>query len=215
TSKGTIQGYNGIATVDKKHQIIVDAQAFGAGQEHHALKPVLNSLQKRYRNLELSNDILDDQVIITADTGFSNHENNAYLKEEGINAYIPDNRFRSRDPKFKNQKDKHGKRHQDTVKGIKPIIPSSEFQFNRKAKRCICPAGKEMWLKHEYSQGPGRMQLHFEGRLTDCRNCSMKYNCMRNPESADTREGHGRQVSKTFSTHASATEWMKRRVDSK
>ncbi|MGS2724951.1 transposase, partial [Porticoccus sp. GXU_MW_L64] len=40
TSKGTIQGYNGIATVDKKHQIIVDAQAFGAGQEHHALKPV-------------------------------------------------------------------------------------------------------------------------------------------------------------------------------
>jgi len=34
TSKGTIQGYNGIATVDKKHQIIVDAQAFGEGQEH-------------------------------------------------------------------------------------------------------------------------------------------------------------------------------------
>jgi transposase len=27
TSKGTIQGYNGIATVDKKHQVIVDAQA--------------------------------------------------------------------------------------------------------------------------------------------------------------------------------------------
>jgi transposase len=32
TSKGTIQGYNGVATVDKKHQIIVDAQAFGEGQ---------------------------------------------------------------------------------------------------------------------------------------------------------------------------------------
>ncbi|MGB1952354.1 MAG: hypothetical protein ACPHQ9_16430, partial [Marinobacter sp.] len=27
TSKGTIQGYNGVATVDKKHQIIIDAQA--------------------------------------------------------------------------------------------------------------------------------------------------------------------------------------------
>lgn len=31
TSKGTIQGYNGVASVDKKHQIIIDAQAFGAG----------------------------------------------------------------------------------------------------------------------------------------------------------------------------------------
>jgi len=29
TSKGTIQGYNGVAAVDKKHQIIIDAQAFG------------------------------------------------------------------------------------------------------------------------------------------------------------------------------------------
>ncbi len=35
TNKGTIQGYNGIAAGDKKHQIIVDAQAFGEGQEHH------------------------------------------------------------------------------------------------------------------------------------------------------------------------------------
>ena len=35
TSKGTIQGYNGVASVDKKHQVIVDAQAFGEGQEHH------------------------------------------------------------------------------------------------------------------------------------------------------------------------------------
>jgi hypothetical protein len=31
TSKGTIQGYNGVAAVDKKHQIIIEAQAFGEG----------------------------------------------------------------------------------------------------------------------------------------------------------------------------------------
>lgn len=40
TSKGTIQGYNGVATVDKKYQIVVDVQAFGEGQEHHTLRPV-------------------------------------------------------------------------------------------------------------------------------------------------------------------------------
>ncbi|MCK4866011.1 MAG: hypothetical protein KAT06_11390 [Gammaproteobacteria bacterium] len=44
TSKGTIQGYNGIASVDKKHQIIIDAQVFGSGQEQHTLQPVLEAI---------------------------------------------------------------------------------------------------------------------------------------------------------------------------
>nr|WP_243760664.1 IS1182 family transposase [Aestuariicella hydrocarbonica] len=215
TSKGTIQGYNGVATVDKKHQIIVDAQAFGEGQEHHTLKPVLDSVQKRYQKTGIHPDILKSKLIVTADTGFSNGTNNEYLKEQGINAYIPDNQFRSRDKFFGKQKQKYGKRHRDTVKGIKPVIPASEFDFNLKKKTCICPAGNEMWLKHECSQGPGRIQLHFEGKLTDCRHCQFKDECMRNPSSADTREGHGRQVSKTFSIHTNATDWMKRRVDSK
>ena len=53
TSKGTIQGYNGVATVDKKHQIIIDAQAFGEGQEHHTLQQVLESVEARFRKLGL------------------------------------------------------------------------------------------------------------------------------------------------------------------
>ena len=51
TSKGTIQGYNGVASVDKKHQIIIDAQAFGEGQEHHTLQPVLEIIKDRYQRL--------------------------------------------------------------------------------------------------------------------------------------------------------------------
>lgn len=215
TSKGTLQGYNGVATVDKKHQIIVDAQAFGEGQEHHVLKPVLNRVQRTYQRTGIHPDILKSKIIVTADTGFSNGANDEYLKAEGINAYIPDNQFRSRDKTFVGQKKKYGKRHRDTVKGVKEVIPASEFDFNLKKKTCICPAGNEMWLKNEYRQGPGRIQLFFEGKLTDCRHCQLKDDCMRNPSSADTREGHGRQVSKTFSTYANATDWMKRRVDSK
>jgi transposase len=215
TSKGTIQGYNGVAAVDKKHQVIVDAQAFGEGQEHHTLKPVLHSIKDRYRRVGISNDILAEQIVVTADTGFANDSNYAYLKEEKINAYIPDNQFRARDKRYAGQKEKYGKRHQKEVKGVMPVIPASEFSFNLKKKTCVCPEGKSMWLKHEYRQGPGRIQLHFEGKLTDCRHCERKHECMRNPSSADTREGHGRQVSKTFSIHANATDWMKRRVDSK
>ena len=214
TSKGTIQGYNGVAAVDKKHQIIVDAQVFGEAQEHHTLTPVLESIKSRYQRTGISDDILQEQIIITADTGFSNEKNNEYLQSEGINAYIPDNQFRSRDPKFAKQKEKHGKRHRESLKGIKTVIPSSEFEFDIKNKRCRCPMGKSLWLKNEKLEANGKLKLSFEANLTDCRHCEIKTKCMRNPSSADTREGHGRQTSITVNTKRTATDWMKARVDS-
>lgn len=57
TSKGTVQGYNGIAAVDEKHQVIIDAQAFGAGQKHHTLQPVIESIKTRYKVLNIANNI--------------------------------------------------------------------------------------------------------------------------------------------------------------
>ena len=38
TSHGVIQGYNGVAVVDDKTQVIVHAEAFGAAQEHDLLQ---------------------------------------------------------------------------------------------------------------------------------------------------------------------------------
>ena len=115
TSKGAIQGFNGVAAVDKKHQVVVDAQAFGEGQEHHTLAPVLESIEARLKRLGISENIYATGIVVTADTGFANEKNMKYLYENKINAYVPDNRFRSRDPKFTNQKAKYGKRHQDTI----------------------------------------------------------------------------------------------------
>jgi len=215
TSKGTIQGYNGIATVDKKHQIIIDAQAFGEGQEYHTLQPILETIEARYQRLSFSDSIYDTGVVVTADTGYANDDNYAYLKDKHINAYVPDQSYRQRDKRYKGQKEKHGKRHQDQVKHIKKVIPAAEFDFDTKAKTCHCPEGKEMWLKNEVASKDGKRKLFFEGKLTDCRHCPIKTACMRNPSAADTREGHGRQVSITYTNGRTATDWMKRRVDSK
>jgi hypothetical protein len=114
TGKGTIQGYNGVATVDSKHQIIVDAQAFGHVQEHHTLKPVVTTVKKRFKRLGIKNNIFTPKgTKLTADTGFSNEKNNEFLYKHGINAYIPDNQFRSRDSHFESQKQKYGKRKQE------------------------------------------------------------------------------------------------------
>ena len=217
TSKGTIQGYNGLAAVDKKHQIIIDAQAFGEGQEHHTLQPILESIKERYQRLNISEDIFQTKIIATADTGFANEANMQYLHENNINGYVPDNKFRSRDPKFCDQKDKYGKRHQQGKKKRLRMIPASEFNFDPVNRACNCPAGETMWLKTDKVDKLGHHKLHFEGPVSKCRHCHLKVHCMRNPESPDGPKGHGRQVSfiiERAQPKISATDWMKKRVDS-
>ena len=59
TSHGTIQGYNGQTLVDKKHQVIVHAEAFGSGQDHDQFAPMLDGAkEKTYRRLENQRIIL-------------------------------------------------------------------------------------------------------------------------------------------------------------
>ena len=220
TSKGTIQGYNGVATVDKKHQIIIDAQAFGEGQEHHTLKPVLESIKDRYHRLDIRKNLYSGryQVTVTADTGFANEQNMQYLHNNKIDAYIPDNQFRSRDPRFQDQKKKYGKRHQEKPKSERrKVIPATEFRFDPTAMTCDCPGGERLSYRGERMSESGQPKAFFEGRLLQCRHCDLKHECMENPDSANHRKGAGRQVSFTINDKRKPTytDWMKHRVDSK
>lgn len=216
TSKGTIQGYNGVAAVDKKHQIIVDAQAFGEGQEHHTLVPVLEKIKQRYKSMGISENIFDGKTIVTADTGFANEANNSYLYQQHINGYIPDNQFRKRDPKFSEQKQKYGKRHQQDAAGQKAVIPASAFEFDPIAMTCICPSGLLLSSRGIRQEPDGQQRALFTGKLLQCRGCDLKEQCMVNPESANDRKGSGRQVSFLLKANAppNYTDWMKQRVDS-
>ncbi|WP_028304590.1 transposase [Oceanospirillum maris] len=217
TSKGTIQGYNGVASVDKKHQIVIDAQAFGEGQEHHTLQPVLETIQERYKRLGISKNLYKEGIVVTADTGFANEANMKYLHEKQINAYIPDNQFRSRDPKLAHQKEKYGKRHQIPGKPkIKQLIPASEFQFDPINLTCICPTGNQISHRGTRDNDQGVPTAYFEGRLLQCRNCHKKHQCMKNPSADNHGKGAGRQVSFPLNDKRppSYTDWMKHRVDS-
>ena len=220
TSKGTIQGYTGVAAVDKKHQVIVDAQAFGAGQEHHALVPVLESVVKRFKSLELSNNIYADGTIVTADTGFSNEANIQYLHDNHIDGYIPDHRFRQRDVRFAKQQSKYGKSRQvtkqsDPLHAIS-IIPASEFTFDPVKLTCVCPAGQQISYQGSRTTRSGLRKAYFVGRLLQCRHCKIKERCMKNPSAADHRQGAGRQVSFRLNEkrQPTCTDWMKHKVDS-
>lgn len=217
TSKGTIQGYNGLAAVDKKHQIIVDAQTFGEGQEHHTLQPITEAIKERYKRLKISKNIYQTGAIVTADTGFANEANMQYLYENEINGYIPDNQFRSRDPKFDDQKVKYGKRHQNQKKNKQTeVILASEFNFDPVSLSCRCPAGELLSYLGTGIDQQGNHKAYFKGKLLQCRHCDKKQACMRNPDSANHHKGHGRQVSFLLEANKAPnyTDWMKHRVDS-
>ncbi len=93
---GTFQGYVGIAAADALNQIIIHAEAYGMGQEQSTLVPTIESIEEN-----LSLDLSTSGTVITADTGYSSEANMKYLFDKGVNAIVPDNLFRIRDPNFK------------------------------------------------------------------------------------------------------------------
>jgi hypothetical protein len=225
TNKGTIQGYNGVATVDKKHQIIVDAQAIGSGQEQQTLIPVIEAIEARFKRLAINDDIFDTNsenshdhsgVILTADTGFANEDNMKYLHDNKHNAYIPDNQFRSRDPKFKDQKKKHPRPTRAKSGNVVALFKPCDFQFDPIKVTCICPAGESLTPKKPRIDNRGAARIAFNGRVTVCRACPLKAQCMKKPEASNSMTGRGRQVSFALTSHRqpTQTDWMKQRIDS-
>ena len=109
TSHGTIQGYNGQTLVDKKHQVIVHAEAFGKGQDHDHISPVLDGAKENLQKIGKPADYFKGKIL-TADTNYHSHRNLKKCQEEEMDAYIPDIYFRKRDPSFSKQTRGHVKK---------------------------------------------------------------------------------------------------------
>jgi hypothetical protein len=129
TGKGTIQGMTCVTAADDKHQIIVEAKAFGVGQEQVTLKPMIENIKSHFVE-----NIFENGCVITADTGYCSEDNLAYLHEQKIKAVIPDNLFRMRDPiyaeseRFLAHKEQRQNTRLDRQK-TRGIISSSEFSI--------------------------------------------------------------------------------------
>jgi transposase len=93
TGKGVIQGYTGVAAVDGKHQIIVEAQAHGTGSEQALLLPIVAALHP----------VLGAHTVLTADAGYHSEANLRQLATLEVDALIADNDMRRRDERFATQ----------------------------------------------------------------------------------------------------------------
>jgi len=93
TGKGVIQGYTGVAAVDAKTQIVVDAQAHGTGSEQELLVRVVEAVEP-FRT---------PNTTLCADAGYHSEANLKALAEGGVDAYICDNDYRNRDARYAGQ----------------------------------------------------------------------------------------------------------------
>ena len=117
-----------------------------------------------------------------------------HVFEQGINAVIPDNQFRKRDPLFvqsetyNTHKQKRKKTRSDKATG-RPIFAASEFAVDLQSKKCVCPAGKELLYTGEFDDEIRGTYSRFRGRLKDCRSCEMNEKCMKKAVKDKGRQG--------------------------
>jgi transposase len=213
TSHGVIQGYNGVAVVDSKHQVIVHAEAFGAAQEHDLLKPMIEGTKENFEGL--GDKKVFEKAKLVADSGYHTEANMQMVMEEGIDAYIADTQFRKRDPRFA-EIDKYKERarkERAEYFGTSGLYRAKDFNVSEDKRFCICPAGKRLYRNGANVIISGNTAIKFRSRKTDCRACEVRERCLRNPERSEVRQvaflqGRVQSVSETF------TEKMRQKIDS-
>jgi len=211
TSHGVIQGYTGVAAVDADHQVVIHAEAFGTGQEHGLLEPMIEGIRQAFNGAYYQDgDAILQEAKVLADSGFHSGQTLQRLEEQNIDGYIADTGFRSRDPRFKT-----ASRHKAKSSSTRPKqrYRVEDFQVDLEKQTCICPAGKALWLKCAKARIGDRLFMQFMGYQADCDNCAKRGQCLR-----DVRQKGSRQVNALLKTLSSpkigVIERMKQKIDS-
>ena len=174
TGKGVIQGYTGVAAVDKQHQIIVEAQAHGTGSEQEVLLSMVTAMA----------GVLTEGSLITADAGYHSEDNLKALEQLKVDALIADGAMRRRDDRFATQ-DRHREKPDPLHDKSKPAraLPSyqpRDFVYDAEARTCVCPAGKALYRKGQPVK-KGLLADQYQGAKRDCVPCEQRAQCLRTP----------------------------------
>ncbi len=182
TSHGVIQGYNAQALVDSKHQIIVNPEAMGNGQDHDNLKPMLKGAKKNMQAIGKAEDYFEGKEL-SADCNYHNKDNLAICEAEGIDAYIPDPQFRKRDVRFAEQdRFKDGlnprKRPKKETVARSDKFTVDNFTYDKQNKSYICPNKKVLKRNAHAHRIRNLIYDIYRARESDCAVCPFRQKCL-------------------------------------
>lgn len=170
SSHGMVQGYNVQALVDDKHQVIFHGEAFGESQDHSLIKPMLDGAKENLKDIGIDEDYFEGKIL-TADSNYHDPDNLKKCEEEKIDAYIPDKRFRKRDPRFKDTKRVKGHRvGRFTVKDFVYDVDKDEY---------CCPNGKRLKLRVKNLVNNKNIYNRYRANEEDCAGCEIKIKCLK------------------------------------
>ena len=198
TETGVLHGYTGVAAVDAKHQIIVDAQAHGTGSEQELLGPVVTALAA----------LRTSETVLTADASYHSEANLAALAALAINALIADPELWKRDERFAaraHHTNAPNLLHEQTREATherrsRPLFAPSDCTYDADARTCVRPAGKLLYRKGASNITNGYVGEHFRGAKRDCAPCALRDRCLRTPTTTVVRNVaffHGREDAAT------------------
>ncbi|NIS71547.1 MAG: IS1182 family transposase [Proteobacteria bacterium] len=165
TSHGPIQGYNGQALIDRKHQVIIHAEAFGHSQDYAHGPPMLDGAMQNLRGLGQGKDYFAGKIL-TADSNYHSTINIRTCDEMGLNAYIPDRFFRKRDPRFATRR-KPKKRFQ-----------LEDFRYDEVRDQYVCPNRKRLRFDAGRVRVDGMIKRRYVADEGDCRGCPLRTKCL-------------------------------------
>jgi transposase len=166
TSHGVVQGYNSQALIDGKHQVIVHGEAFGNGQDHIHVPPMLTGALAHLQSFGHESDYFTEKIL-TADSNYHSQVNLKKCQELGLDAYIPDRKFRNRDPRFATQKRRQVRRF--TLK---------DFHHDEALDRYICPNEKVLQLRVKRVLNRGHLYRKYLAAEKDCQTCPLRPRCI-------------------------------------
>jgi len=159
--------------------VVVHAEAFGKGEDSENMAPMLEGAK---RNLEVAGweEPLKDKEV-SADTSFYSVNNLQTCNEQEVDAYIPDPKFRQRDPRFADARrhrrsvDKRHERYKSKKRWFKP----DDFTWDHDRNTLVCPAGKHLYVRSRRCEIKGEFFTSYQAPKHACCGCSLRSKCLR------------------------------------
>ena len=167
SGSGYLQGYNALAVVDAKHQIIVHAEAIGQINEAPLLPRMIRRSVHALRKAGLEQA---ERAAVVADTNYFTEANARFLLESTLDGYVPDSQFRNRDERFAERSRKRRAAHRK--------FNASDFIYDEHTDSFRCPADKRL-KRYTRTTLSGRRGTHYRSDPADCQGCELASRCVR------------------------------------
>jgi transposase len=197
SSRGVLQGYNGLAVVDERAQIVVHAEAQGSGYEAHLLVPLLEATRRTFGQVEPGKDVFA-KTKVTADSGFHSRAVVAAVERTGADVYIADRDYRRRDPAFadagrhkereRKERELERRKQREAAPEKRKLFRVQDFFYDESKALCVCPAGHKLYQSGKNMLFNGYRVAHFKAPITACRGCPLRAQCLRHPERTRQRQ---------------------------